>query len=208
MDFDSDEFSPMGVSRYVIMLLVGFIVLTILVAITINSSYETTVSENGNGNGIPLASADGTTYASITFTDDGDTVSMVGAYAGTTSETDIVLLLADNYAIYVREGQLHYYNGLIDQVTSNVTANIINHTLNAVYFNWLYFPDEEGSYRSYGSSVHYNIDDRVAGMASQDGFVAISMNDTVTSDNISAPVTVTMYDSQYGVNQIKYNWSD
>lgn len=206
MDFD--EFTPTGVSRHIVMLLIGIIVLTILVATTINSSYETTVSENGEGLGLPLASGDANTDTSITFVENGNKVMMSGGYVGSVTDKDMILLLSDNKAVYILGGQLHYYNGTSDSVLSTVTVDIHHGTVNSSPFTWVYYPNAEGSYRSYSGSVHYNIDDKVAGLGSYDGHVLISMNENVTSDNVPVPVTTDISETQYGIGSVVYKWSD
>lgn len=204
----NEDFTPVGVSMHIVYMIIGVIVVGIVIAFTLNSAYETSIEDNGEGLGLPLASADGSTDVSITFTSGTGGVQVSGAYTGRVTDMNIVLLLSDKKAVYVRNGALHYFDGITDNITSSVTLLIRNHTIGAEHFEWLYYPNEDGAYRTYDKSVHYNIDDKVAGMASTDGYVAISMNDTVTNDNITQPVTVTVYDSQYGVNKVRYTWSD
>lgn len=204
----NDDFTPVGVSMHIVYMIIGIIVVGIVIAFCVNSAYVSDIEDNGEGMGLPLASADGSTDTSITFTSGTGGIQISGAYTGRVNDMNIVLLLSDKKAVYVRDGTLHYFDGINDSTPSSVTIIIHNHNIGAEHFDWCYFPHAEGAYRTYDKSVKYNIDERVAGMASTQGYVAISMNDTVTNDNIDVPVHATVYDSQYGVNKVKYTWSD
>lgn len=202
------DYNPVGLPVRIAQILVAVIIVGVFSMVCADSATEPNSMENGDGLGLPLASADDSTDTNVTFTSNAGEVQISGAYSGQVSGDDMVLLLSDKIAVYIRGGVMHYYDGTSDSTPASITISIQNHNIGSDRFDWLYYPDANGLYRSYSGGVPYNIDGKVAGMASAEGYVAISMNDTVTNDNITSPVTATVYDSQNGIDKIRYTWSD
>lgn len=205
--FDNEGFTPRGVTGHIVFVIVGLITVGILIGVVLNLVYEVEVeSENGPGVGIPMhrASDNTNTWLNITQTEDG--VALSGSYSGTVDISDGIILLANNQAVYVSEGELHYYNGLTDSIITDFTAHIGNGKFNNIPFEWLYYPDSDGPYRAYDGSVAYEVDDRVAGIGSSNGNVIISMNDTVDSNNSGRDVFVYIDRSEEGIEGIYYRW--
>lgn len=179
---------------------------SVICAIVVAFSYDTIEVSNGSGLGIPLESADENTRATIDFTQDGDTILISGDYVGSVNSKDIVLVLSEKKAIYVQDGQLRYYNGDTDSAITSMRASINYGWFNGSPFEWVYYPAVGGPYRSYDSAVQFDIDQRVAGFGSHDGDAIISMNNTVTSNNVDGQPIVIIKRTSDGIEEIRYRW--
>lgn len=207
MDTDSDYgFTPGGVAKFLSLMTVGVIAITIFCVVMFDMIYEVDTVDNGEGMGVPMGSADLDTTADLTFIQAVNGVDVSGNYNGVITSKDIVLVLADNQAVYIQDGALHHYDGVSDNVISHLTVTIAGGTMNNVAFAWAYYPDPDGAYRAYDSKVRYDIDSRVAGIGSHEGDVVISMNNTATSDNTGSDVVVIVNRSADGIEGIKYRW--
>ena len=205
--FDNDGFTPRGVTGHIVFVIVGLITVGILIGVVLNLVYEVNVeSENGPGVGIPMHMASDATNTWLTVTQTDDGLALSGSYNGMVDISSGIILLANNQAVYVSEGELHYYNGLTDSVITDFTAHIGNGRFNDISFEWLYYPHPDGLYRAYDGSVDYEVNDSVAGIGSSNGNVIISMNDTVDSNNSGNDVFVYIDRSEEGIEGIYYRW--
>lgn len=204
---DGDGFNPGGVIKYIVTVLIGIILISLFVGVTIDLVYDVDIEEdNGDGLGVPMSSASDKTYADLNFIKTDSGVKVSGAYSGLVRASNIVLVLANDQSVYVRNGDLHYYNGYMDVILNELPMNISHGKLNNLPFEWLYYPNTQGAYRAYDGSVDYDVNERVAGIGTYSDSVIISMNDTVTSNNSGQDVFVYIDRSEEGIEGIYYRW--
>lgn len=224
--FSEDDFTPEGVSRHIVFLLIAVILVTaIFIPVFWGVTGETVIHENnGPGLGMPMTYDDGNPLgASYSFTADGDYVTISGtysavigsgddettvhgSYSGTQSmQKDIVLMLTDKSALFVSDGKLIWYDGTANQEVTSITLTMENNQINGQNYNWVYLPDSNGTFRAYDSSVPYDTDNKAVGVGYSYDKTIISVNNSATNTN---GVTVIVDRTDGGINNISYTWSE
>lgn len=204
---DGDGFSPTGVVKYIVTVLIGIILISVFCSVVINMVYEEDIEkDNGVGLGVPMTNATSSTNAELLFSKTANGIEVSGTYNGLVTSSDIVLVLANNQSVYVSDGKLHYYNGFMDAILTELPISITDGKMNGTAYTWLYYPYSDGLYRAYDGSVDYEVNQRVAGIGASGGTVIISMNDTVSSNNSGEDVSVYIDRSEEGIDGIYYRW--
>lgn len=224
--FSEDDFTPEGVSRHIVFLLIAVILVTaIFIPVFWGVTGETVIHENnGTGLGMPMTYDDGNPLgASYSFTADGgyvtisgtysavigsgdDETTIHGSYSGTQSmQKDIVLMLTDKSALFVSDGKLIWYDGTVNQEVTSITLTMENNQINGQNYNWVYLPDSNGTFRAYDSSVPYDTDNKAVGVGYSYDKTIISVNNSATNTN---GVTVIVDRTDGGINNISYTWSE
>ena len=224
--FSEDDFTPEGVSRHIVFLLIAVILVTaIFIPVFWGVTGETVIHENnGPGLGMPMAYDSGSPLgASYTFSVEGTNVNVNGNYSYVVGEgeeqktvsgsytgsvpmaKDTVLLLTDKSALFITGGKLIWYNGTTNEEVSSITLTAENRQLNGVYYNWVYLPDSNGTFRAYDSSVPYDTDNKAVGVGYSYDKTIISVNNSATNTN---GVTVIVDRTDGGINNISYTWSE
>lgn len=224
--FSEDDFTPEGVSRHIVFLLIAVILVTaIFIPVFWGVTGETVIHENnGPGLGMPMTYDDGNPLgASYSFTADGDYVTISGtysavigsgddettihgSYSGTQSmQKDIVLMLTDKSALFVSDGKLIWYDGTANQEVASITLTMENNQINGQNYNWVYLPDSNGTFRAYDSSVPYDTDNKAVGVGYSYDKTIISVNNSATNTN---GVVVIVDRTDGGINNISYMWSE
>lgn len=224
--FSEDDFTPEGMSRHIVLLLIAVILVTaIFIPVFWGVTGETVIHENnGPGLGMPMTYDDGNPLgASYSFTVDGDYVTISGtysavigsgddettihgSYSGTQSmQKDIVLMLTDKSALFVSDGKLIWYDGTANQEVTSITLTMENNQINGQNYNWVYLPDSNGTFRAYDSSVPYDTDNKAVGVGYSYDKTIISVNNSATNTN---GVTVIVDRTDGSINNISYTWSE
>lgn len=224
--FSEDDFTPEGVSRHIVFLLIAVILVTaIFIPVFWGVTGETVIHENnGPGLGMPMTYDDGNPLgASYTFSVEGTNVNVngnysyvvgegenqktvSGSYTGSVSMAkDTVLLLTDKSALFVSGGKLIWYDGTANQEVASITLTMENNQINGQNYNWVYLPDSNGTFRAYDSSVPYDTDNKAVGVGYSYDKTIISVNNSATNTN---GVVVIVDRTDGGINNISYTWSE
>ena len=207
---DSDQKMPPYI-YVILMVAIGIIIFVYFLApvLSVVSEYDSEFN-NGEGQGLPLAYADGSVSDSMRFTMvKSDTeVIMDGTYADIFPlDKDMVLFLADNQAVYIYNGQLRYFDGTEDNAVDTLLVTVSERNLNDKPYAWLYYPNAEGGYRAYSDGVEKMVGEVVA-IAHNDACTVISKGDTVTSSDRDLDYTVTIGKDGSAVDSVKYSARD
>ena len=208
---DGESNSIIWVVGLIVTLMIGIVIIcSIVIPIVIESSYDPALNFNGEGMGMPLdKSVSASLDMTMEFTADMDGVHITGGYEGDREYADQILLISDKVAVYIQGGQLWYFNSTVNNTApvSYLSVVIANGKVNNVGYEWLYYPNEEGPYRSYTPPLDYNLGDVVAfGLYNDKGI--ISNGDNVTANTSPIDFTVEIKESGYGIKQVYYTWSD
>lgn len=115
---------------------------------------------------------------SVGITCDASNVTLTGGYSATYPIADMVLMVADNQSLVIKDGKMYYNNGSSTVSTNSVTLTLDSAGLNGQSYNWVYFPTENGAYGSYSHA--YNSTD-VVSAGSYNGMAVVLKNGAVTN---------------------------
>lgn len=226
MESYDDDFTPEGVSRHIITLMIGIILVTaVFIPVFWGLTGETVIHENngtglnmplGYDNGNPLNGQYTVTLSDETISIDGEYAKVIGegddaerydgSYHGTIgTDKDAVILLTNNSALFVSDGKLIWYNGTSSAEVTSVTLSIANGIISGTSYSWIYLPDSNGTFRTYDSAVPYDTDNKATGIAYGYDTTIISVNNNATNQN---DVIVAVEREDGGINKITYIWSD
>lgn len=209
----SKTFNPGSVASFITMLIIGMVLIgSVMIPFILDNSSETVESDNGAGAGVPLAKATDdsiTTSVWVRTTSPGEVV-FTGDYTGSTSYTNQIILLSDVFAVFIDDDKVKVYKSSTNAITTvynTFELEINNGKINNLDYEWIYYPSENGEYKSYIPPIKYE-NGEVASLGIYQSNAVISEGDTVYADNIPYDVTVTVQESKYGVRQVYYSWSD
>ena len=208
---DGESNGIIWVVGLIVTLMIGIVIIcSVVIPIVIDSSYEPALNFNGDGMGMPLEkSTTDRLNTSMEFTADSEGVHITGDYVGDREYADQILLISDKVVIYIQGGQLWYFNSALnstDPVTS-LSVLVSNGMVNNVSYEWLYYPNEEGPYRSYTPPLDYKLSDVVTfGLYNSNGI--ISNGEDITANTTPLDFTVEIKEQDYGIKQVYYTWSD
>lgn len=115
---------------------------------------------------------------SVSIMCDASNVTLTGGYSATYPIADMVLMVADNQSLVIKDGKMYYNNGSSTVSTNSVTLTLDSTGLNGKSYNWVYFPTENGAYGSYSHA--YNSTD-VVSAGSYNGMAVVLKNGAVTN---------------------------
>lgn len=157
-----NQMNTENLTRTIIGVLVAVVVLAVIMVPLVDGLTKTTVDIeeiNENSSGIDLDYitlgdvADRTVNVSLA---DGN-VNFTGAYTKSIPVSDMVIMVSDTSALFVRNGALVWFDG-----TTNQTVDSKELTLSTAGDEWAYFPTTDGKYSSYNSGFEYTLSDVVA----------------------------------------------
>lgn len=132
------------------------------------------------------------TDLTVTFVCDSENITLSGDYSATYPLSDMILMVADNQSLVVKDGMMFYNDGVTTHYKPNVsdteTTFIItldSTGLNGKSYEWVYFPTVDGAYGCYLNGYDYAMSDAVS-VASYYGFTVILKNGAI----INSPTEV------------------
>lgn len=212
--FESREtFNPGSAASFITMLIIGMVLIgSVMIPFILDTSVETVESDNGIGAGVPLAKAtdDSVTTSIWIYTTSPGEVVFAGDYIGSTAYTNQIILLSDVLAVFIDGQKVSVYRSSTNVITTVYNAlelEIDNGKINNLDYEWIYYPSNDGEYKSYIPPIKYE-NGEVAALGIFQSNAIISKGDTVSVDNIPYEVTVSVQKSKYGIRQVYYTWSD
>lgn len=224
--FSQDDFTPEGISRHIVLLMIAVILVTaIFIPVFWGVTGQTVIHDNnGPGLEMPMSYDDGNPLgATYTFTLSDNAVSVNGnftcvigegeneqtvrgTYTGTLpADTDRVLVLTDRSVLFVSDGKMIWDNGTSTQEVSTIVITMENNEINGTPYSWAYLPDSNGQYRAYNTSVPYDTDNKAVGVGYAYDKTIISVNNATTN---TEGITVIVDRTDGGIKNIQYVWSE
>lgn len=206
---DSDQKMPPYI-YVILMVAIGIIIFVYLLApvLSVVSEYDKDF-DNGVGQGLPLTYTTDSVSETVRFTMVKSETEVIidGNYTGTFPlDTDRLIVLADNQAVYIYKGEFRYFDGTVDNSVDNLLVTLSGHTFNSKAYGWIYYPDVNGVYRAYSDGATPNGD--VVAIAHNDACTVISKGNTVTSSDRDLDYTVTITKDGSTVDSVKYSARD
>lgn len=129
---------------------------------------------------------------SVTFECNSENITLSGDYSATYPTSDMILMVADNQSLVVKDGTMYYYDGFCTEplgtyLDASITITLDSNGLNDKPYQWVYFPTVDGEYGCYTNGYDHAISDAVS-VASYSGFSVIIKNGVVVDSlvNINA----------------------
>lgn len=121
---------------------------------------------------------------------EGSNIVLSGDYEKTVGNEDQLLMVSNVSSVFVKNGQLYYFDGNYTNAVSQIDLVIAGHNVNGKNADWVYFPETDGIYGSYNDGFDHRVSD-VIGVGSFAGYSVVSKQNTVlTDDYLSATVVV------------------
>lgn len=207
----AENASPASVATTLVMLLVGIVIMTaVFIPFVIQNIYEETGydGDNGEGIGITLSLSNATDAqlptTTLVFNADVTHVLISGGYTKSLNIQDMVLAVANNQAIYVKNGQLHAYNSGVDSVASTVMWSITQGKINGVPYEWVYYPANDGLYASYTNGYENSFGQDAIAVGVGGGYTAISAGTEVTDTDSPVGLVAKPVKNGDGVSEVGY----
>lgn len=207
----AENASPATIATTLVMLLVGIVIMTaVFIPFVVQNIYEETGYDGDNGEGIGITlsksvSTD-TTYptATIVFNESPTHILISGGYSKAIPIQDMVLAVANNQAIFVKDGHLHAYADGVDSTSASAMWSITNGKINGVTYEWAYYPATNGVYASYSNGYANSFGQDAVAVGVGGGYTAISNGTDVTNTDSPVGLIAKPVKNGDGVSEVGY----